>query len=407
MIWSMSARIAFLVDDLEVHTGPGDADRLYAAECIKRRYPCCLVALHDRHARRIERIDSSDGIPHLRLPRNVPWRERQSHLGSFLDHFSPTVLSLRFIAYAYQRQGVVWRLGSFLAPFFRGCTTNIKVDELWIGKYCQAPFTDKLIGAVQKHFTLKFFSRVHPDIIHTNSFPHLAVLKHHGFYAKYLPLIGNIPIDNKNADPWLFPWLHERGIYISQSNRNDYWLFGFFGSIHLRQVTPSLPHVVSFLKILKEIARVHCRRIILISIGNSHGIPRNWGELQWYEQTKRLTPKIPFFTLGMRSVTEVSQFLKSVDFGLTTHPYVQIEKSGTVAAMLEHGLPVIAIRDDIRLPYEGALPQVDPSLVLTAGPELVHAIGSLTRKQPKSRLGDCVNQFLIDMSLSPLGGLEL
>ena len=51
--------------------------------------------------------------------------------------------------------------------------------------------------------------------------------------------------------------------------------------------------------------------------------------------------------LGERSLDEISRFFSYLDFGVSTTPLALIGKSSCVAAMLDHGLPVIVNRDDV------------------------------------------------------------
>jgi hypothetical protein len=47
--------------------------------------------------------------------------------------------------------------------------------------------------------------------------------------------------------------------------------------------------------------------------------------------------------LGEQTVEQISKLLLSAQIGITSTPFLLTEKSGTVAAMLEHALPVICV----------------------------------------------------------------
>jgi hypothetical protein len=53
--------------------------------------------------------------------------------------------------------------------------------------------------------------------------------------------------------------------------------------------------------------------------------------------------------LGEQPSARISQFFQEIDLGVATSPWALIGKSGSVAAMLEHGLPVVVPRDDWKL----------------------------------------------------------
>jgi len=62
-------------------------------------------------------------------------------------------------------------------------------------------------------------------------------------------------------------------------------------------------------------------------------------------------------------VETISAQLRDADFGVAASPWQLIGKSGSAAAMLDHGLPVIVTRDDFHpyLPGDGP-PSTDPLL---------------------------------------------
>jgi hypothetical protein len=56
--------------------------------------------------------------------------------------------------------------------------------------------------------------------------------------------------------------------------------------------------------------------------------------------------EITIISLGAQSPERISEVLQAADFGIATHPWALLEKSGTTVSMLEHGLPVLVPRDD-------------------------------------------------------------
>jgi hypothetical protein len=113
--------------------------------------------------------------------------------------------------------------------------------------------------------------------------------------------------------------------------RNKYRLFGHFGGI--AGDWPALPALTR----LGAAARAAGRRAVLVSAGNAGP-----GAEERFAAWRREIGELDFALIGPRPPPEISQFFNAVDFGLTSHPYHLLGKSGSVAAMLEHGLPVIA-----------------------------------------------------------------
>jgi len=63
-----------------------------------------------------------------------------------------------------------------------------------------------------------------------------------------------------------------------------------------------------------------------------------------------------------------------------------------VAAMLEHGLPVIVNRDDVH--YGGVDAGVAPDGVIVMNEELASALRVAKRRSPGGKLADVADQFL-------------
>jgi hypothetical protein len=184
-----------------------------------------------------------------------------------------------------------------------------------------------------------------PDIVHTSNafFKHL--LDGVGVPASILPLFGNIPVGDDTA-PWLGPLLSAE--YGSDIDRERTWIFGLFGGIWTGWDPTAL-----FDRISAVAARAN-RQVVVASIGHAGAHAAATIGL-W--QLRH--PHLHFALLGSRSEREVSQFLNSIDFGLTTYPINLLGKSGAVTTMFEHGVPVIATWGDIT----PDLPPVWPAFV--------------------------------------------
>ena len=103
--------------------------------------------------------------------------------------------------------------------------------------------------------------------------------------------------------------------------------------------------------------------------------------------------------LGEKSPDEVSQLLQTLDFGIATHPWALAGKSGAVAAMLDHGLPVIVPRDDWTLRHKPfPVPSINPLMTrLSEMPPELMAGRLAWRKPPKARLPEIAQKFLTSM----------
>jgi hypothetical protein len=73
-----------------------------------------------------------------------------------------------------------------------------------------------------------------------------------------------------------------------------------------------------------------------VFIGNCGNAIQEWTSILKVEN-------IQYEILGYCTDQEISTNLLSCDYGISTTPYLLIQKSGSVAALLEHDLPVLCV----------------------------------------------------------------
>jgi hypothetical protein len=121
-------------------------------------------------------------------------------------------------------------------------------------------------------------------------------------------------------------------------DRNKLYMAGIFGSVHREW------NAEEAVGVLLPLVQKFEKRLVLVFLGRNNLAPGAINELK-----SKLQPCADVITTGERSVAEISKILQSLDLGLATSPRQAIQKSGSVAAMLEHGLPVLVTRDDWKL----------------------------------------------------------
>ena len=156
--------------------------------------------------------------------------------------------------------------------------------------------------------------------MHTHSTLYQAQVSKLGFNAEYLKLFGNIPVNNNVKD---------NGANQIHADHLPFILV-IFGTIH-----PGAP-VKQFAQDVAAYAGRENLRFLLKIIGRSGAEADHWVN-EWK------LAGLPVETLGEQPTEIISQVLKSAAIGISTSAYAMIEKSGTVAAMHEHGLPVICV----------------------------------------------------------------
>ena len=334
-------RIAFITSSLEPgEDGVGDYTRRLAAECIRQGHPSIIAGLNDwgvsqttRQSQEIEGI----GVLVLRLPNAIPWSERATEARDWVNAFKPDWVSLQFVPFGFHPKGLCFGLEKRLAAINPQAKWHIMFHELWLGLGDNAPAKLRLWGALQRMIVRNLMSHLHPQIVHTQAEPYRTVLDREGIKASILPLFSNIPHTNGNNGDELLGGLLAQALG-REPDRSKLYLAGVLGAVHPEwnageTVNTLLPLMQCFQK-----------QLVLVFLGRTRLKPEAFAQLK-----SALRNRAAVVVTGERSPEEISRMLLSLDLGLATSPRQIIQKSGSVAALLEHGLQVLVTRDDWRL----------------------------------------------------------
>jgi hypothetical protein len=319
----------------------------------------------------------------------MPWPNRITKAAAFRSQFHPDWISLQFVPYGFNDKGLVWNLWNHLSRVIGDCRLHIMFHELWIGEGACASFKEKVVGVLQRRFILLMTRKLRPSVVSTRNGAYIAMIERHNIAASRLPLFGHIPIVERPEHDWLFGRCYDSGLDVTPANRSEFWIFGIFAALH-----PTWPPEPLFSR-LNDAAARHGKRVILSSIGRLGGGERLWESLA-HDYGRRFT----FVTLGEQPVQRVSEYLQWIDFGLATSPWALIEKSSSVAAMVEHGLPVIVNRDDVRFDGCDMHPPARNSQLFKIGADLTEKLPRLRRGQHRSVLPQVAEQFLTHLRKS-------
>lgn len=372
-------KLLFLCSSLEpCRDGVGDYVRLLAEACTDAGHTCRLLAVNDSYLttdREEIQCDREYELHCLRLAANLSWSDRAQTARAFVNEFAPDWLSWNIVPYGFHSKGVIPREAHALSELGSGRHVQVLLHELWIGLSAGEPLKNRVWGTLQRRALKSFLARLRPSVLHTTNSTYEIVLAREGWRAGVLPLFGNIPVTE------IVPPLGE-------SNR---WLGGIFGTVH-----PQFDARRCF-DVLASGANASRRTLRILGIGRLG----QHGDEMFAELADHYAGRIEFSVIGERPPEEVSRLLQTLDFGIATHPWALAGKSGVVAAMLDHGLPVIVSRDDWALRSQPVVvPAIDPLMIRLSEmpPELM--AGRLARKRvPAPRLPSIANMFL--ESLSP------
>jgi hypothetical protein len=310
----------------------GDYTRRLANECIRQGHECTVLGLTDSsiQGEALYELQFMDGnsIPVLRLPRVMPWSERLANARKYIRSFNPDWISLQYVCYGYHPKGLAWRWNSPLAAFGKLAKhRHLMFHELWIGP---PPMHRRFIGWGQKRIVCDLHRRFNPILATTTMAFYQRRLSREGIKAQILPLFGNIPLASRD-DHRIAGLLRSAGSRQAQDPRSTFLNGIFFGTVH-----PNFK-VEPFIHWLKELQSRAGRPLLLSFVGRTGP----GGSVLAQKLIKSMPEQVESVLLGEQPSEVISQAIQFADFGINTGSPEHLGKSGTFAAMKEHGLPVV------------------------------------------------------------------
>jgi hypothetical protein len=312
-------KIIFICGCLEPgKDGVGDYTRRLAGELIRQDIPVGMLSYNDTFVNNEvleHQVSENSSITCLRLPTTWRGSKRSNHAKKWVQQNNPEWLSLQFVPYAFNKKGLPFGLGQQLNHMRGNAKWHIMFHELWIGMEIGSSKKDILIGFIQKQVIKRLGKKLKLQVVHTQTQLYQEQLKKIGIESELLPLFSNIPNEEKNI--------------INKFTEDSLRLL-IFGSIH---------HNAPVEIFLEEIASYALNNKIDVSLSC---IGRNGRELEsWIEICNLHSIDVKVF--GEQPSEKISEVINSVSLGICTTPYVLGDKSGSVAAMIERGVPVICV----------------------------------------------------------------
>jgi hypothetical protein len=322
-----------------------------------------------------------------------------------LCHWQPDWLSLQYVAFGYQKKGLPIGLARALMSLAPTGQWQIMIHEIWVGAFVGAPIKLRILGKIQQIILRHLLRVLRPAVICTQTVTHQRFLAKWGHSVKLLPLFGNIPVLTSekvevSSCSLLAPRLLQGAMPVSKSEAP--MVAVLFGVIH-PEWSPE-PFISRWIEALEGSRR----RPVLLLIGSCGQSDAQLRKL-FSRYRERLTIKL----YGKLSEQQVSQVLETAHFGLATTPWHLIGKSGSAAAMRDHGLTVVVCRDDWRprglVPevghqgfgdWVGPLPRLADSLTKDE-------IRGLVRQRSADSLAEAASRFLTDLEPSFGGACQM
>ena len=339
-------RIVFICGALEHgRDGVGDYARLLACELIRQGHHCGILALNDHFvSAHTEALQSCDGIEiaTVRLSNGDSWRSRAAMARKWVADFSPDLVSLQFVPYAFHPKGLSIEIAGVLSEIAGKRNIQIMFHETWIGFSKIHAFKHRIYGLLQRHLATRLVRCLKPIRIHTSNLLYQLLLSEQNVESDILPIFSNIPASGGGND-WITGKLSELGIV--PEDRRSWMILGIFGSIHLDFCPKDVLQ-----RAVKE-AKSKNLRVALIVVGRAgSGLP----VLEAFIE-KHHVGEITFAHFGEQPSDHVSQFCRELDYAVATMPREFMDKSGTIAAFHAHEVPILEGRSisfpeyDVRL----------------------------------------------------------
>ena len=377
-------KIVFLCSSLAAgRDGVGDYVRQLAASCTAAGHVCLLIAAHDRH------LAVSSPLHHqgneVRFSAGLAWSRRAGLLADLLREFDPHWVSWQLVPYGFHPKGILPKGCFALADVARFWPNHVMLHELWLGLARSDRLRLRLVGTLQRRKLLGFLEQLKPTSLHTTNSAYQLALARRGWPADILPLFGNIPIASVKPEIAHATLAELAGAPLPAAPR---YVGVIFGTIH-PQWNPE-----ATMRWLQTAAQSSGRAICLLAVGRAgaHGT-------KLLKQLVRDSAAIRVIEVGPQPPETVSHLLHAVDFGLATHPWALLGKSGTTVALLEHGLPVLAPRDDWHS-RDGNIPsECDPLLRKMADLHPANFVEWLAlRRAPAAQLPALAAHFIAQLS---------
>lgn len=308
--------ILFICGSAEIGSdGVGDYTRRLCGKLIKSGHEAQILSLCDHEAvsfiSETQVVEETPVIVH-RIPAAAPNKQRLIWLQSILKDFEPDWISLQYVPYSFNPKGLPFWLPSYLKKIRGNHKWHIMFHELWLGIDIESSIKHKCIGKLQQVIAKKIVQNTKTHSINTQNKLYQFFLQSHNIKAEVLPICGNIPLTAEKKEP----------IEFAQ--------FVLFGTIH------NGAPFEDFIKDLSNNSDKFEKPIKFVFIG------KNGPELINYTAILD-NYNIAYEILGVQSEKVISQVLRDSDFGISTTPYFQTEKSGVFAAYKEHRINTICV----------------------------------------------------------------
>jgi len=252
-----------------------------------------------------------------------------------LAAYQPAWISVQFVSWSFGWKGIMGPTSWATLSLLKNRPLHVMFHETWVvgapdgTRSALKRFAWSGLGALQKKSIQWFFARARPDLVHTSNAVYRTQLADVGIAASQLPMFGSIEASESND------WHAVRDLAITRAgvdlgpDREKLLLVGVFGTLRPCPIAPAFEAIFS---------AAERRRVVILSLGGmgpaGAGIIEDW---------RRCNPRLEVIKVGRLDQNLLSLCFNHLDVAIALHRPELLGKSSAVAAMLEHGVPVIAL----------------------------------------------------------------
>ena len=374
----MPIDILFLCGTLEPsQCGVADYIHALAKTLAAKGDKCACLAIHDPYIRptasSLIHRSTKHNVDIVRIPEECPWSLKVKLIMAQLESLRPEYISLHYVPYAYNKHGLPFALLTSLLSLRYRAKWEITAHELWVDPTVSLRY--RLLSRLQRLIFKQLYAKLDPVVVHVTNSSYQSQLAKYFMKSSILPLFSNIPL---------------RPLPSTTDRAESQWTFVVFGTINRDWHPDRLLEQIEAARYVHGIESCH-----FISIGKVGG----YGAALWDSLEALPYPAFEFSRLGPLSAERVSEQLQLADFGICVAPSILIEKSGSVAAMLAHGLPVIINRLSTGCdPWHQKLRSSGKYILLDDS--FVKCLGVARHYAPESQLEDTANLFIRSLRIA-------
>lgn len=362
-------RILFVCGSLEPgHDGVGDYTReLAGALSHLEGVEAQIISIQDRSADGVkEEIQNSrnNKVKVKRLDEKLSFNIRGDAYRQFVEDFKPDWISLQYVPFAFSTRGLPFDLLRFLSLKNDAVKWHFMIHEAYV--WYNLNTKRKILKHLEIRILKKLVRKLNPRVIHTTNRFYQKLLQDISIASDRMGLFGNIAILN-NAES------------IEKSEVKQGIFFG---------AGPVSNHFSKFSEGIKNLMVQSPQPLKIVFCGRPDFRTNDFVK---HLKSEFSSLNVEIEEIGALENEALSRLLLQSHFGISREPPQIMGKSGTVAVMLEHGLPLWVPLAENEDSLKNALDFRIEQCIIDLNE--IFEINADRQFLPKSRIEEISNQF--------------